>query len=905
MQKEEYLVKKLYHEKHFLKGDETEHPIRVLGELYGSEQKKDMADLSYIRFAQGEVYYLNHDYEAAIFKWENIHNELEPWAKKNIADAYMELDLLSTAEDIYKSISSDSLILNTEVALQLFSLYLQQGKTEEADQMIKNAVVLNPDYQNVTELACAFFEEQHDWTSALDLTMSEAIRTKSRLWFRKLLHYIENGHASTQEPRFFVQALTALKSIDLPLFEQMTIALWDNFKKQDNYLSWLKELSGLITGSEMVPYQWNKLPATFSDSFKKLLSGDFPLDRLKEVVPGFLASWLRVADSDTAPAAAAGTLAWNDVFPSSVGESSIQEAQEILDRLSAQPSLFIDSQDLFKSIELWASEMNAAIHPKLKWMFQRLAMLDHKTVLIAGTSVSSKSSFVDMLLRRPDAEFFDSPVPVLYGHGEMTEFRLITNENISTMRTNDELVEGERKPDALIEYTWPSRFLSENRLSVIDYPVLHFPGRKENLIESIRMSECMFFILNEEASLTIDERELLNEIKEHVPEYPVYFILQANEPMMDERLDKIKQRISQAFPEANLLVFSDTINDVQLENILRGLEKKKNPLLLTSHSVYLIRRMIGSLLKQREKIQRELTEAIELDEDVLGKIQGAIHQLYDLEEEKTKVLTDAYRAFKDEIKSDLLKTVPKLIRESANILREDSDFGTIHVKLNEEMNKRIADYLQYTVHPTYISSLQDWIAFSEGELNKAQEQLIEWNEGFNVIFGEERLKLACDFQILGDWQRDADRMTGTIQIDKENILLKRTPAQVLLKSAGKLFGVIPANQSIMYNRYRQFIENENYDDTAESIAEKFFRQFELFEKAIPRDISLFFRNPFQVLRRSADEIQGKVDQNKATLDEMRANPGNFHNPLKLFDIRLRQLEWMKGKSKTAGKITEQ
>lgn len=57
VQKEEYLVKKLYHEKHFLKGDETEHPIRVLGELYGSEQKKDMADLSYIRFAQGEVYY--------------------------------------------------------------------------------------------------------------------------------------------------------------------------------------------------------------------------------------------------------------------------------------------------------------------------------------------------------------------------------------------------------------------------------------------------------------------------------------------------------------------------------------------------------------------------------------------------------------------------------------------------------------------------------------------------------------------------------------------------------------------------------------------------------------------------------------------------------------------------------
>src|SRR5690606_5359725 len=132
-------------------------------------------------------------------------------------------------------------ILNTEVALQLFSLYLQQGKTGEADQMIKNAVVLNPDYQNVTELACAFFEDQQDWNSALDLTMSEAIRTKSRQWFRKLLHYIENGHASTQEPRFFVPALAALQTIDYSLFEQMTVALWNNFQQKDNYLSWLKE----------------------------------------------------------------------------------------------------------------------------------------------------------------------------------------------------------------------------------------------------------------------------------------------------------------------------------------------------------------------------------------------------------------------------------------------------------------------------------------------------------------------------------------------------------------------------------------------------------------------------------------------------------------------------------------
>jgi len=158
--------------------------------------------------------------------------------------------------------------------------------------------------------------------------------------------------------------------------------------------------------------------------------------------------------------------------------------------------------------------------------------------------------------------------------------------------------------------------------------------------------------------------------------------------------------------------------------------------------------------------------------------------------------------------------------------------------------------------------------------------------------GEEKMRLACDFQILTDWQRDADRMTGALQIDKENILLKRTPAQVLIKSAGKIFGVIPANNTMMYNRYKSFIENENYDETAESIVNKFFRQYELFEKSIPRDISLFFREPFQVLKESADSIQEQLEQNNAALNEMKSNPETFRDPIKLFDVRLRQIEWM-------------
>ena len=61
------------------------------------------------------------------------------------------------------------------MALQLFTLYIEQGKRQEADQMIKNAVILHPGYPNVTRLARAFFEEQADWHSAVELAVNEAI----------------------------------------------------------------------------------------------------------------------------------------------------------------------------------------------------------------------------------------------------------------------------------------------------------------------------------------------------------------------------------------------------------------------------------------------------------------------------------------------------------------------------------------------------------------------------------------------------------------------------------------------------------------------------------------------------------------------------------------------------------
>lgn len=53
MRVEKQLIKKMYYET-FLMENETKQPLDVLGEVYVNEEKNEISDGSYIRFAQGE-----------------------------------------------------------------------------------------------------------------------------------------------------------------------------------------------------------------------------------------------------------------------------------------------------------------------------------------------------------------------------------------------------------------------------------------------------------------------------------------------------------------------------------------------------------------------------------------------------------------------------------------------------------------------------------------------------------------------------------------------------------------------------------------------------------------------------------------------------------------------------------
>ena len=121
---------------------------------------------------------------------------------------------------------------------------------------------------------------------------------------------------------------------------------------------------------------------------------------------------------------------------------------------------------------------------------------------------------------------------------------------------------------------------------------------------------------------------------------------------------------------------------------------------------------------------------------------------------------------------------------------------------------------------------------------------------------------------------------------------RSTPQQFFLKSAGRLLGVLPQNNAMLYNRYKTYLETEDYYEIAVTIANNFLQQFEMFEKSIDRDVNLFFKQPVIVLEKAVEDARSEIEYGKNELDKMRVSPELYRDPLTLYEVKLRQYEWM-------------
>lgn len=903
------LINKSYFES-FLGETETAHPIRVLGEAYLEEQKNEMYDLSHIRYAQGEIYFHNKDYEAAIFKWENITNELEPWAKKNIADSYFELGLLSAAEDIYTNVQTDSNTLAVEVSLQLFALYIEREKFDQAYKVISKAISLSPDYPNVTALARAFYEERQDWNSATKLAVDEMTRTESLKWFDHLHRYVEQGYTKSFSPDYFYLALTTLYKVDQQHFEQLTSALWYSYKNQDTYLFWVKTINELFLNIDVNTNEsWKEIAAIYQETYFELTDGRHLINELHEVLPQVLENWLKVTNSDDTLFASAAVLAWNELFPSSVEINSVREAQKVIYQAKHDQDSLGHSLQLFDSITKWTEKNKLEIGFKTKWWMNQLTEFRMNSYLVTGFVGSEKSSFINSVLGEKLVD--DSTLVVLSDDDtfEMNEISTFGSREISNISDYQEQA-AQNGTTGFLNLKRPCIFLNEIESTLINTPEFTGLSNEQNeTYEYLPLADGVLFVLDANDPFTDKERQVLLKMKEKSPNVPIHFLLNKLDSIFDETdairvVEETRTRIRSYFPDAQVLPYSLSHPVSQQLNNLTSFFKSnfqvydhhdKN----ISKILFLIRITLSNLLKKRVQLESSLIDSIKWNEDILVRLNGFHHGLGDLESEKIKVVTDSYRRIKTEMKDDLAKSIPKMLKDCSELIKEDSDFSKLHVELNEKMNEKVQRYVQHELIPEAYRALSAWIEMSNEELANSQYYLDEMSETFNGLYEQEKLKLVCDFKVLDDWRRDINRMTSRVQVEKENILLRANPAQFLLKSAGKLFGSLTQNKSMLYNQYKKYVEHENYEDVTEAIVNKFFLQFDMFEKALQSDITIFFKEPFHQLNKIITETQTEIEESQQALKKMKTNPEAYYDPIKLFELKLQQYEFIVKASKEA------
>ncbi|MFA9555775.1 tetratricopeptide repeat protein [Evansella sp. AB-rgal1] len=876
---ESQLVQKTYFKKFMKPGVELQ-PVEVLGEVFrGIQRKESSTELSSIRFAQGEIYFHANDMEAAIYKWEKIDSELEPWAKKNIADAYVELGMHVEAEKLYIKIQSPSNVLAVEVALKLFFLHRDREKIDKAYKYMKKAISIDPDYHDVTETARIFYEQQKDYKSAVELAVSEAIRTANPLWFRVIKKYVDQGYTKGYIPDYFYEALQIVSTVDKTLFAELATAFWDSYKHGEYYLTWLNNVNVLLVTGEEHLAAWDNLSDLFRESYLDILDGRYLVKDVQPIIPSMLKNWLTFSKEKKYLFPAAAVFAWNEVFPSRIDASTLELANNYILQSEYESVKLEDSMQLLETLYTWAEINNMKIDKKAKWLSSKLLEGTKNHLYVTGLMGSGVQDVQSFLLDGKGASESHTSFVEL-GDRLLQE---VSSEGIKQVEESSELEES-----AIVFQKENSWFLRQLECSLIFVPEC---DRFEEL-RYVDVADGVLFVVKE---LSDESVSLIRRLRKEFL-VPVHFVLSVDDDDWEESEGKLRR----CFPESK--VYLHFTREKRLRDFVMFIEDsfafgEVSEEIQASKLLHVIRATLNDLLSRREAREVALHKSIEFYDDILRKLNGFIGNVEEAEQEKLEMVVDTYSSIKEDAKNQAMMAIPKLLRDCSSFIQEDSDFSNLHEELNRKMNDEVYSFFQEELIPEFRRDLEDWLAATNEDLVSYQQYLTEMCETLPV-FAEKRMMLTCDMQVLNDWRRDIKRKTKGIELVEENIMNRSHASQFFLKSAGKLFGSRQKNNSMLYQRYKKFVDNQSFDEVARSIIEKYFFEFDSFERVLKGDVGIFFEDVKRELEKHVEFCSVEKENAQEQVEGMHQNPEIFYDPLKLFEVRLMQCETMERAKKS-------
>ncbi|WAA12736.1 tetratricopeptide repeat protein [Fervidibacillus halotolerans] len=897
---EDSLIEKTFYQSMLQSGHR--HPMKDLGELFFTEQTKEIPDASYIRFSQGEVYYHHKDYEAAIYKWENVHNELEPWAKKNIADAYTKLELFSTAEEIYKSIVTDSKILKIEIFFGLFDLYLQQERVEDADQMIKQMLSLDPDYSNVTDLARNFYEEHEKWLDAVNLAIQEAIRTESVNWFDLLDHYVQKGYTLKidLDLKMLTYALSLLYRIDFSKFEQLLSNLWKSYEGTPRFLQWVQEMTTfLLTFDWKTDRNWQHLPNILQETYEQLTSGTYAFSSVSDIMPNFLRLWINIVPIEKAVVPSAYIFAWHEKIRGDIPKELLERAEKTIFEISPKVDIFDHVIRLFKDVEKWAENNQLEIHQMYKQLLKELVD-DRQLIGVISASGSEKMHFIHSFLN--ESIFYEQPNSIvsLFKYDDSLSIEEISEKEVCHISDFEQyqVMISKKRPieNSLVRILFPNRLLQDYPLTLMEFPEYpDFQRISKPMTDYLYAIDSLVYFCNE-VPLKESDYFLLKGIQQKFPDLPICCVIKEPNGKNNQKNFSTNEMNQFAKHGIRASVFYYSASKKGRRELAQSLTKlvdeKKIKHIRPIKFVFFLQKLMDHLLTQREKMENKRLEYIDQQEDLASRIQGVIHQLKDLEEETITVIRHSYQNVKDDVKKEIMGKLPKLLKEKGDRITENHKFHHIVQQINEEMNATIETFIFEEIRPLFFNKIQDWLTLVEDELKKGKTFLDEVNDGFYSMIGERKFQLQWDFQIINDWQRDVNRLAGRIQLEEEPILSPYTPYQLLLISTGKILDWLKKDKAFIANRFKQYVRRRDYERVAQTVAETFFSSFMILEKGFEQDIPSFFQPSFDQLERFERELKEEIAEKRRELEMIKNRSTSFSDPLQFFEIRRMQWEFL-------------
>ncbi|WP_100332989.1 tetratricopeptide repeat protein [Bacillus alkalisoli] len=882
---EKQLINKTFYET--LWTDNQLHPIQVLGEAYMEEQANDIHDVSSIRYAQGEVYFEHKDYEAAIFKWENVTNELEPWAKKNIADAYYEIGLLAEAEDIYTSVQTESKTLKVEVSLQLFTLYLERKKMESAYKSIKRAIAVDPDYPNVTSIAKVFYEEQNDHQHAVELAVSEIIRTESTEWIHIFKSYIDNGFAKEFDPRYFVEVLHVVKAIGHREFVLLLTSLWVSYRTSDNYFAWINTVNELIFSIQTEDGEnWLSISSLLQEGYLHLLEGEYAVHQLQKIVPDTLENWLKISDEKKSLFPAAAIMAWTEVFPTAFSSTTLQLAEQSMFYYQHDNITLSTMLELYQSIQKWAQKNDLPVSHFDQWLFLNLRDTSKQHIHVESYQDGVKGKLLHEILEE-NILVEKKLTYYMTGSTEEASMAVLDENGVQSVKDFTEVDENK-----VVELKWPSKFLDENHFS-ISTSVGNVNNREAKKLA--QLADGFVYVIDVDTEFTDGELLSILNWKEKMPEQMIQFILLTEDAVHSRNVEIVSTMLKEQIHASSIHTMAKNSKQKDFVSIVNKNITVNEGLLEEMRSLkllYAIRSVYNEVLSNRGAMESKLTNTITFHEDILSRLQALVTHLEEDQGEKTRELMESYRVVKFEMQAELKRAVPHLLQGTSELIHEDSDFSQMHNELNEEMNRRIQEYLNNELTPKYSDALRHWLQEAHAHFNEIQGYLTDMSESFNGLYRRDKVNLVADFQVVEDWRRDIHRIISRAEVGHLNILNRQNPVQFMLKGAGLLFNKLPQNKTFLYTQYKKYIENEKYEDITAIVTQKYFLEFDLFEKSLRNDVVTFLMEPFTQLDSTIQDAESEIAKATRKLESMKANPEMYQDPLKLLHVRLMQYEFM-------------